>query len=282
MSIQVAKYIDLILATKGHPKPLIIGISGPQGSGKSYMVSHLLDHYQQTHPGLVVAGFLVDDFYLSRAKQLEVTEAAKREGNSVLQGRGLPGTHDVPLLEEVFRKLKNQQPVSIPKYDKSAFSGAGDREPEDKWQKFDKPVDLVIMEGWFNGYRAMEDGMFSTAYFGNWPTSIVQKHKLYHLQEVNKQLAKFHPVWDAFDYFVFIDTDSTDSVYDWRQEQEDDLIARTGSGMTNGQVKAFVDRYMPMYVLYYWRLCRGGTLTRGKNLRVKINKKREVLGIEVV
>lgn len=280
MSTQVAKYIDQLL-TKPHLKPLIVGISGPQGLGKSYMVSHLLEHYRSTQPSLAVAGFLVDDFYLPRKQQEEVTERAKAEENEVLQGRGLPGTHDVPFLLDVFKKLKAQEPVKIPRYDKSAFSGKGDRAPEDTWQSF-KNVDLVIMEGWFNGFRALEPGLFSTAYFGQWPSSIVQKHKFYHLQEVNEELAKFNPVWDAFDYFVFFDTDSTDNVYAWRQVQEEELRRLKGSGMTREQVVAFVDRYMPMYVLYYWRLCRGGTLTKGRNLRVRINEKWEVLGIEVV
>lgn len=282
MSVQVARYIESILAKNAHSGTLIIGLNGPQGSGKSTIVSNLLTHFHQTQPSLVVAGVLIDDFYLPHAQQVEVTKKAKMEDNKVLQGRGLPGTHDVELLLEVVRKLRNQEPVLIPVYDKSAFGGEGDRMLEGKWQKFENPVDLVILEGWFNGFRALEHGTFVTAYLGNWPDSVVQKHKMFHLQEVNEQLARFHPVWDAFDYFVFLETDSTDYVYDWRQEQEDDLIEKRGTGMSKEQVRAFVDRYMPMYVLYYWRLCQGGTLSRGRNFRVKIDKDRKVLGTEEV
>lgn len=281
MNSQISSHIEQLLTQATH-KPLIVGISGPQGSGKSYLVTHLLDHFHTTQPNLKVAGFLIDDFYLPHDKQAEVTANAKNEGNWVLQGRGLPGTHDVELLQEVLEKLRAKQPVAVPKYDKSAFNGEGDRLPQSEWEKFEGAVDLVLLEGWFTGFRALEPGTFTTAYFTNWPSSLVQKHKYYHLQEVNERLEEFHLVWDSFDYFVFFDTDSTDNVYAWRQEQEDELIAKKGTGMTKEQVRAFVDRYMPMYVLYYWRLCREGTAKKGKNLKVRIDENRDVLSIEVV
>jgi len=49
--------------------------------------------------------------------------------------------------------------VKIPSYDKSAFSGAGDRRPEAEWETVNAddqpPVEVVVFEGWCVGFRAL-------------------------------------------------------------------------------------------------------------------------------
>lgn len=63
---------------------------------------------------------------------------------------------------ELFETLAQRKPnVKIPSYDKSAFSGAGDRRPEDEWETVNAdgqpPVEVVIFEGWCVGFRALSD-----------------------------------------------------------------------------------------------------------------------------
>jgi len=51
------------------------------------------------------------------------------------------------------------QVVSIPTYDKSAFSGKGDRVDYEKepWRKRESgPVDLIIVEGWMLGFQQVD------------------------------------------------------------------------------------------------------------------------------
>lgn len=47
---------------------------------------------------------------------------------------------------------QSQDEILIPRYDKSAYGGKGDRAPKDQWQKVQGPLDLVIVEGWMLGF----------------------------------------------------------------------------------------------------------------------------------
>lgn len=68
----------------------------------------------------------------------------------MLSGRGLPGTHDLPLGRKVLQSLSEinegeGKTVELPIYDKSQYSGKGDRAKETK--RIQGPLDLVIFEG---------------------------------------------------------------------------------------------------------------------------------------
>lgn len=57
--------------------------------------------------------------------------------------------------------LEKREPTKLPGYDKSAFSGAGDRSDSSKWDEVNKhgeaTVDVVILEGWCVGFRPLSD-----------------------------------------------------------------------------------------------------------------------------
>lgn len=79
-----------------------------------------------------------------------------------MQHRGQPSTHDVKLGTETFAAITNRKPnTPVPSYDKSAFSGAGDRLPVSEWEVCNRdgkpPVEVVIFEGWCVGFRALSD-----------------------------------------------------------------------------------------------------------------------------
>ena len=102
----------------------------------------------------------IDDFYLPHSEQEAL--AKDHHTNPLIQHRGQPSTHDVELGVELFETLAQRKPnVKIPSYDKSAFSGAGDRRPEDEWETVNAdgqpPVEVVIFEGWCVGFRALSD-----------------------------------------------------------------------------------------------------------------------------
>lgn len=269
-------YVDQkILA---NPKrPLVFGVSGPQGSGKSYLAKNLVEHVTRKHK-LSAVSILVDDFYLTHADQLRVTADAKQLGNHVLCGRGLPGTHDMALAVQTMRLLLAGEETAIPRYDKSAFGGEGDRCPASDWPVVCKP-DVIVVEGWLNGFKAIDEESFVAAYMANDPAGIVQRTAMVHFAELNRALALYSLLWDTFDYFVCLETVSLDEVYGWRLQQEEELRRERGAGLTPAQVTAFVDRYMPMYHMYYWRMCKEGSAPKDCNLRLKIDKHRDVVSV---
>lgn len=70
-----------------------VGISAPQGCGKTTLVGEL--EKLLTGEGLTAASVSIDDFYLRRADLLD--RAAASPANALLQGRGNAGTHDLAL-----------------------------------------------------------------------------------------------------------------------------------------------------------------------------------------
>lgn len=83
-----------------------------------------------------------------------------------------------------------------------------------------------------------------------------------------------------FDFFIHIDTDDLRNVYDWRLQQEHKMIESKGSGMTDEQVMAFVDGYMPTYEIYLERLREGLFKDKGQMVRVVLDQNRDITKVE--
>ena len=129
--------------TAGRRQPLVVGICGPQGSGKSTLSARLEDRL--TARGLKVAVLSIDDLYLTRAERLDLA----RRTHPLLATRGVPGTHDVTLGLSVLDALARPGVVALPRFDKAA----DDRAPKADWPVFDGPADVVLLEGWCVGAR---------------------------------------------------------------------------------------------------------------------------------
>ena len=97
---------------------------------------------------------------------------------------------------------------------------------------------------------------------------------------MNSRLAEYEILNGVFDAFIHIDAEETGFVYAWRQEQEAALRRDKGRGMSEEQVKEFVDGYYPAYELYTGALRRGVFHGRedmkGKQLRLIVGKDRKV------
>lgn len=102
----------------------------------------------------------IDDLYLPHDQQIAL--AASHPDNSLVQHRGVPSTHDIRTGISLFEALASrEQNIRIPSYDKSQFNGSGDRRPESEWETVnktgDKPVEVIVFEGWCVGFRALSD-----------------------------------------------------------------------------------------------------------------------------
>ncbi|KAG6003780.1 hypothetical protein E4U21_001683 [Claviceps maximensis] len=254
-------------------RPLIIGLNGIQGVGKTTLVASLAEvlsaqkDIDDRHIKTLV--FSLDDFYLAHRDQLALAES--NPGNALVQHRGQPGTHDTQLLKSVFKALATAQPTKIPRYDKALFSGHGDRLPEDAWtpvnQPGDEPIQVIIFEGWAVGFRPLRDEDVEARWKGahNTTTTITSRtllprHQLEHLLFVNDKLRDYDAVTDLLDALIHVDAEDVGYVYAWRQEQEESLRMARGdplAGMTPEQIVRFVDGYFPAYELYTDGMRRG-------------------------
>ncbi|TPX18938.1 uncharacterized protein E0L32_011416 [Thyridium curvatum] len=184
------------------------------------------------------------------------------------------------LARSFFSALCAGEPTRVPQYDKSAFSGLGDRAPESQWVAVNGPdqarVQVVIIEGWCVGFRAAAPADVEAKWRAPGSRTL-HAHKLEHLFFVNDRLRGYDAVTDLLDAFVHVDAEDTEYVYDWRLQQEAQLRRERGAGMTDEQVVKFVDAYYPAYELYSDALRQGLFPDRkGDHLRLVVGKDRSV------
>jgi len=233
--------------------PLIVGLHCPQGGGKTTMCEVLETLFAREGLTCVVAS--IDDFYLGHAD----LERVAAEGNPLLSGRGPPGTHDAQLMRDTIDALRfSRGDVAIPRYDKSAYEGRGDRRPQEDWPVVKKKADVVLLEGWCLGFQPQGDAI-----------------KDPHLRQIDDFLKQgLAPLYDLFDAFVTVAVRDPDVVYEWREQAEAQMRAKGRPAMTKEQVKTFVDRYMPLYRQYLPDLY-ASDIVPGNTLHVAIDKHRE-------
>ena len=268
-------------------KPIILGITGLQGSGKSTWASELVKILSNDH-GLHTITVSLDDFYKTHEEL--VAQRDRDPNNKLYRTRGQPGTHDEQLAQKFFGDLKGytgKGDLKIPSFDKSKYNGEGDRAPESEWPMISQKPDVVVFEGWCVGFQPVAQTFIaerhSLAKAGKLTVNTPANHQLPHLFEVNENLKRYCDAFmgpQHFDFFIHIDTDDLRNVYTWRLQQEHKMIEVKGSGMSDEQVRAFIDGYMPSYEIYLERL-RGGLFDdKGRMVRVVLDKERRVERIE--
>lgn len=209
--------------------PLVIGVSGGQGSGKTTLARRLVATLEAA--GLRAAASSLDDFYLTRAERL----ALSRDVHPLLATRGVPGTHDVALLNRVLDHLGGPDPVALPLFDKAT----DDRLPRERWRLCAAPLDVFVLEGWclgaepedlpalqrpVNALEAAED-----------PDGCWRRY-------VNDALAgPYRALWARLDRLVYLAVPDMAAVVRWRTEQESALPAQRR--MSADAVARFVEHY---------------------------------------
>ncbi|MEH2155533.1 glycerate kinase [Nostoc sp.] len=211
-------------------RPLIQGILGGQGTGKTTMskvLSLILDQL-----GYRTVSLSLDDLYKTYSDRLILTQQDPR-----LIWRGPPGTHDVDLGLNVLDQIRQfQNPVMLPRFDKSAYGGAGDRtNPETVTN-----IDIVLFEGWFVGVRPIDPDLFDTA-----PPPILTDEDKAFARDLNLRLHDYLPLWERLDSLIVLYPTDYRCSLEWRKQAEQQMIAAGKSGMSNAEIEQFVN--------YFWR-----------------------------
>ncbi len=122
--------------------PLVIGLNGAQGSGKSTLCAFLEQVLLPEH-GLSAVTLSLDDLYLTRAARADLARTA----HPLLATRGVPGTHDIDLGCMILDALRRGDRVALPRFSKAL----DDRVPPDQWAAAPASPDLILFEGWCVG-----------------------------------------------------------------------------------------------------------------------------------
>lgn len=254
----IHKWILQILKTAD--RPFLLGINGPQGAGKSTLSAALCERLG--NDGFKALAISIDDFYLSRTEQVRL--AAKYPENPYLQQRGYPGTHDIALGTQTLAKLRTlpralgpASALRIPRYDKSAHQGKGDRLPESQWTKISAAPDLIILEGWMLGFTPVAESALPNVQF----------------KVINEFLHSYRDWHEQLDGFLQLQPDDYRHVLTWRVEAEEKMKASGKPGMTKQEITQYAELFMPAYATYLPQLASKPPV-RTSTLVVPITKSR--------
>ena len=214
-------------------RPFIQGILGGQGTGKTTLAAVL--SLILTHFGYRTVSLSLDDLYKTYVERQRLQQKDSR-----LIWRGPPGTHDVELGKELLDQLRSpnqQNPIFIPRFDKSAWGGAGDRTTPEQVEG----VDIVLFEGWFVGVRPIDSAVFDASL----PEPIQTSADRAFARDMNDQLKEYLPLWERLDRLMLLYPVDYRLSQQWRCQAEQQMIATGKSGMTVSQISDFVK--------YFWR-----------------------------
>ena len=217
-------------------KTKIIGLSGGQGAGKS-TITGILKLILKKKYGLNICVFSIDDFYKTKNERLRMS----KKKHPLFITRGVPGTHDIALLNQTIRKLKQKKfrTVLIPKFDKSK----DDRFKKNKWQKIKIKPDIIIFEGWCVGTTHQNNNELKR------PLNLIEKkydENLKWRKTVNNLIKKrYKNIFNKIDKLVFLKVPHFNYIIKWRwlQEQKMKLTTKSKKTMSKTEVKEFIMFY---------------------------------------
>ena len=217
-------------------KTKIIGLSGGQGAGKS-TITGILKLILKKKYDLNLCVFSIDDFYKTKNERLKMS----KKKHQLFITRGVPGTHDIALLNQTIRKLKQKKfrTVFIPKFDKSK----DDRCRKNKWQKIKIKPDIIIFEGWCVGTTHQNNNELKR------PLNLIEKkydENLKWRKTVNNLIKKrYKNIFNKIDKLVFLKVPHFNYIIKWRwlQEQKMKLTTKSKKTMSKTEVKKFIMFY---------------------------------------
>jgi len=225
-------------------RPIVVGVCGPQGSGKSTLCAAVAALLAAQNLRTAVLG--LDDLYLPKARR----EALAAAIHPLFKTRGPPGTHDVALGLRVLDALTRDGAagdVALPTFDKAS----DDRRPPDLWPHVKTPVDVVLFEGWCVGARPQASAALAAPInvleaeedpVGRWRAS------------VEAALAgPYQTLFGRLDRLILLKAPSFEQVYTWRAEQEAALAARLETAPEPGRRTMAPDE-LRRFIMHYERL----------------------------
>jgi len=220
-----APLVEMIDQSK---KPIILGMSGPQGSGKTSLAQTLARLFKSAR-GLHVLVLSLDDFYLTLAERTQLG----KDVHPLLATRGVPGTHDMALLSKTLRASLSDTKLKLPRFDKSKDDRAGLTEVKG-------PFDLVIFEGWCLGAQA--EHVISPAI--NSLEETEDQHGIWR-HWVEDHLELYQELFRQVDLWAYMSAPDWPRVSAWREAQEMDLqrMGRAAPMLEPGKLKRFMMFY---------------------------------------
>jgi D-glycerate 3-kinase len=220
-------------------KPIIVGLTGGQGTGKT-TVSSIIKLILIKYFKFRVFKISIDDFYKTRKDRIKLSKNI----HPLLMIRGVPGTHDINMMLKFFKKIKSKKFMNykLPKFNKAI----DDRYKKNMWYTLKSKPDVIIFEGWCVGAKSQNYKKLKK------PINLLEKkydQNMKWRKYVNNQLkTKYKKLYSQLDFLLFLKALNFNLLRAWRSKQEKKLWLKSKNKknskiMNKIQIRNFMDTY---------------------------------------
>lgn len=240
----------------------VVGVAGPQGSGKTTLVKAYAAFHVST------AHFSLDDVYLDAAARRTLAASV----HPLFATRGPPGTHDLSLLNETLDALQAADPDShtpIPAFDKLTDNPM----PRTRRAAFVGRPQLILIDGWCLGAAAQTEAGLRQ------PVNVLEAKEDERGKwraAINEQLTiPYALAFQRLDAILYLRAPHFDIIQNWRCEQEEGLLGRD---LTRAE-RVGVARFIQHFERITRHMIAGG---RRADIEVQLDENRNVTEVRRV
>ena len=239
-------------------KPYYVGLAGGQGTGKT-TISSLIRIILAKYFKLNVFRISIDDFYKTRKERITLSKRV----HPMLLTRGVPGTHDINMILNFFKKSKSKKfkRLRLPTFNKAI----DDRFNKKRWYDLKKRPDVIIFEGWCVGAKSEKNNTLKKTINS---MEKAKDQKQIWRKYVNHQLkSKYKNLYSQLNCLVYLRAKNFSLLQKWRLKQERKLWVKSkvkSKIMSKRDVLNFMQtyqritqnmfRYMPKYASVIFNL----------------------------
>ena len=251
-------------------KPIIVGLAGGQGTGKT-TVSSIIKLILNKYFKLKVFKISIDDFYKTRKERARLSKKI----HPLLMVRGVPGTHDINLMLNFFKSIKkiSFRTLRLPKFDKSI----DDRLKKNQWYKIRSKPDVIIFEGWCIGAKPQKNSELKKPI--NYLERIQDKSMKWR-KYVNFQLAgKYKKIHNMLDCLLYLKAKNFSLLRRWRLKQEDKLFLKSKN---KKNLKIMNRQEVLNFMMTYQRVTEQmfKTATKFSSIVMTLNNQHQIINIK--
>ena len=220
-------------------RPYFVGLAGGQGTGKT-TISSLIRIILTKYFKLKVFRISIDDFYKTRKERINLSKRV----HPMLLTRGVPGTHDINMMLNFFKKskIKKFKRFKLPTFNKAI----DDRFNKKKWYDLKNKPDVIIFEGWCVG--AKSENSITLKRTINSMEKLEDQQQIWR-KYVNQQLkTKYKNLYSQLNCLIYLKAKNFSLLQKWRLKQERKLWLKSKKNsklkiMNRGDVINFMQTY---------------------------------------